>query len=408
MTNVFDVLKERGYIDQVTYEDELRELLGKEPVTFYIGFDATADSLTLGHFVQIMVMMHMQKAGHRPIALLGGGTTMIGDPSGRTDMRKMLTKETIDHNARKFEVQLSRFLDFNDDKALIVNNADWLLDLNFLDFMREVGVHFSVNRMLTFDCYKNRLKEGLTFFEFSYMLMQSYDFLKLFRDHNCRLQLGGSDQWSNILSGYELVRKVEQEKVYAMTFNLLTTAEGKKMGKTEAGTIWLDPEKTSPYEFYQYLRNVDDRDVGKFLSQLTFLPMDEVRRLGSLKGAEINYGKEVLAFEVTKLVHGKEEAIKAQETAKSLFKGGKDAEDIPTTEFDVAKFEEGVGILNLLTELELTKTNGEGRRLIKQGGLYIDEERVSDPKLILKTEHFTDNKLLIRKGKKVYHQIKII
>ncbi len=407
MTNVFDVLKERGYIDQATYEDELKDLLGKEPVTFYIGFDATADSLTLGHFVQIMVMMHMQKAGHKPIALLGGGTTLIGDPSGRTDMRKMLTKEIIDDNARKFKEQLSRFIDFQDDKALIVNNADWLLDLNFLNFMREVGVHFSVNRMLTFDCYKNRLKEGLTFFEFSYMLMQSYDFLKLYRDHNCRLQLGGSDQWSNILSGYELVRKVEQDKVYAMTFNLLTTAEGKKMGKTEAGTLWLDPEKTSPYEFYQYLRNVDDRDVGKFLAQLTFLPMEEVKRLGSLEGAEINKGKEVLAYEVTRLVHGEKEAVKAQEAAKSLFEGGKDTKDIPTTEFNLSKFEEGVGILGLLTELGLTKSNGESRRLIKQGGLYIDEDRISDPKLVIKAEDFTDNKLLIRKGKKVYHQIKI-
>ncbi len=407
MSNVFDILKERGYIDQATYEDELKDLLGSEPVTFYIGFDATADSLTLGHFVQIMVMMHMQKAGHKPIALLGGGTTLIGDPSGRTDMRKMLTQETINNNAKKFKEQLSRFINFNEDKALIVNNADWLTKLNFLDFMREVGVHFSVNRMLTFDCYKNRLKEGLTFFEFSYMLMQSYDFLKLYRDHNCRLQLGGSDQWSNILSGYELVRKIEEDKVYAMTFNLLTTAEGKKMGKTEAGTIWLDPEKTSPYEFYQYLRNVDDRDVGKFLAQLTFLPMEEVKRLGTLEGAEINKGKEVLAYEVTKLVHGEEEAIKAQEAAKSLFQGGKDFKDIPTTEFDSYKLENGIGILDLLTEVKLTQSNGEGRRLIKQGGLYIDESRITDPKLTIKTEDFIDNKILIRKGKKVYHQIKI-
>ncbi|MCG4585670.1 tyrosine--tRNA ligase, partial [Anaerosalibacter bizertensis] len=254
MENVFDILKERGYIDQVTYEDELKELLGKEPINFYIGFDATADSLTLGHFVQIMVMKHMQNAGHRPIALLGGGTTMVGDPSGKSDMRKMMTKEQIDYNAKRFEEQLSRFIDFDDNKAMVVNNADWLLDLNFLEFMREIGVHFSVNRMLSFDCYKNRLDKGLTFFEFSYMLMQSYDYLKLYREHNCRLQVGGSDQWSNILSGYELVRKLENAKVYAMTFKLLTTAAGTKMGKTEAGTIWLDPEKTPPYELYQYLR----------------------------------------------------------------------------------------------------------------------------------------------------------
>ncbi len=407
MSNVYDLLKERGYIDQVTYEDELRELLEKESVTFYIGFDATADSLTLGHFIQIMVMMHMQKAGHRPIALLGGGTTMIGDPSGRTDMRKMLTKEIIDQNAAKFAEQFSRFLDFSDGKAIIANNADWLLDLNFLEFMREIGVHFSVNRMLTMDCYKNRLEKGLTFFEFSYLLMQSYDFLQLYRKYNCRLQMGGSDQWSNILGGYELIRKLENDKVYAMTFKLLTTAAGTKMGKTAKGAIWLDPDKTSPYELYQYLRNTDDRDVEKFLALLTFLPMEEVKKLGSLEGAEINKAKEVLAYEVTKLVHGEEEAIKSQKAAKSLFMGGKEEGSIPFTELDKSIFEEGIGILDLLTKIGLTKSNSEGRRLIEQNGIAIDDVKVTDIGKTITLEDFKDNKLMIRKGKKIYHQVRV-
>ncbi|QQY79511.1 tyrosyl-tRNA synthetase [Keratinibaculum paraultunense] len=408
MSNVFDVLKERGYIDQVTYEDELRELLGNESVTFYVGFDATADSLTLGHFIQIMVMMHMQQAGHRPIALLGGGTTMVGDPSGRTDMRKMLDKETIEHNANKFKEQLSRFIDLDNDKAIIVNNADWLLNLNFLEFMREVGVHFSVNRMLTFDCYKNRLEQGLTFFEFSYMLMQAYDFLKLYRDYNCKLQVGGSDQWSNILAGYELIRKLEKDKVYAMTFKLLSTAAGTKMGKTAAGTIWLDPEKTPPYELYQYLRNTDDRDVEKFLSLLTFLPMEEVKRLGSLEGAEINKAKEVLAYEVTKMVHGEEEAKKAQKASRALFEGDKvDEASIPFTELEKEIFKEGIGILDLLTKVGLTQSNSEARRLIKQGGISINDEKANDISKVITLDDFKDGKLMLRKGKKVYHQIRI-
>lgn len=407
MTNVYDLLKERGYLDQATYEDELRELLGKESVTFYIGFDATADSLTLGHFIQIMVMMHMQRAGHKPIALLGGGTTMVGDPSGRTDMRKMLTKEQIDNNAEKFQEQFSRFLEFNDDKAIMANNADWLLDLNFLDFMREIGVHFSVNYMLTLESYKNRLEKGLTFFEFSYMLMQSYDFLELYRRYNCKLQVGGSDQWSNILGGYELVRKLEQDKVYALTLKLLTTASGIKMGKTAKGAIWLDSKKTSPYEFYQYLRNTDDRDVERFLALLTFLPMDEVRKLGSLKGAEINKAKEVLAFEVTKMVHGEEEAVKAQNASKALFGGAKEEGSIPSTKLDKSTFEEGIGILDLLTKVGLTKSNSEGRRLIKQNGISIDDIKVTDPAKVITLEDFNENKIMVRKGKKVYHQIRI-
>lgn len=407
MRNVYEVLEERGYIDQATYEDELKELLASESVPFYIGFDATADSLTLGHFLQIMVMMHMQKHGHKPIALLGGGTTMIGDPSGRSDMRTVMTKEMIDYNAGRFYQQLSKFIDFGEDKAMVVNNADWLLDLNFVDFMREVGVHFSVNRMLTFDAYKNRLEQGLTFFEFGYMLMQSYDFLHLYREHGCKLQLGGSDQWSNMLGGYELVRKLEQDKVYSMTFKLLATSSGIKMGKTQAGTIWLDPEKTPPYELYQYMRNTDDRDVEKFLSLLTFLPMEEVRRLGALEGAEINKAKEVLAFEVTSLIHGEEEAKKSEQAAQSLFSGSADEGAIPFTEMDKSVFQEGIGILNLLTELGLTKSNGEARRLVQQGGISIDDVKVEDISRQVSLDDFQDGKILIRKGRKVYHQVKI-
>lgn len=407
MENVFDILKERGYIDQVTFEEELRELLGKESVPFYIGFDATADSLTLGHYLQIMVMIHMQKAGHRPIALLGGGTTMVGDPSGKTDMRKILTREMIDYNASKFKDQLSHFIDFGEGKAIMVNNADWLLDLNFLEFMRDIGVHFNVNRMLNFDCYKNRIDKGLTFFEFSYMLMQSYDFLKLYRDYNCKLQLGGSDQWSNMIGGYELVRKIEEDKVYAMTFKLLATASGTKMGKTEAGTIWLDEEKTPPYELFQYMRNTDDRDVEKFLSLLTFLPMEEVKRLGALEGAEINKAKEILAFEVTRSIHGEEKAKAAQDASKALFKGGDEQGSIPFTEMSSSIFEEGIGILDLLRELGLIKSNSEGRRLIEQGGISIDDQKVNSIDKNISLEDFNDGKILIKKGKKVYHQVKI-
>lgn len=408
MKNVYDILKERGYIEQVTYEEELRELLEKESVTFYIGFDATADSLTLGHFVQIMVMMHMQKAGHRPIVLLGGGTTMVGDPSGKSDMRKMLTKETIAENAERFKEQFSRFLDFSDNKAILANNADWLLDLNYVDFLREVGVHFSVNRMLTAECYKSRLEKGLTFMEFNYMLMQSYDFLELYRRYNCKIQMGGSDQWSNILGGYELVRRVEGESVFALTFKLLTTSEGKKMGKTEAGTIWLDPQKTSPYEFYQYLRNVDDRDVENTLALLTFLPMDEVRRMGSLEGAEINQAKEVLAFEVTKLVHGEEEAKKAQEAARALFSGGTNADAMPFTEMPKKRFEEGADLLTLLVDIDLASSKSEARRLIQQGGITVEDKKIIDVNEILTINDFSDNKVIIKKGKKVFHQIKLV
>ena len=407
MGNVFDVLKERGYIDQVTFEDELSELLEKESVPFYIGFDATADSLTLGHYLQIMVMMHMQRAGHRPIVLLGGGTTMVGDPSEKSDMRRILTRETIDYNASRFKEQLSNFLEFGEGKATMVNNADWLLQLNFLDFMREIGIHFNVNRMLSFDCYKNRIDEGLTFFEFSYMLMQSYDYLKLYRDFGCKLQLGGSDQWSNMIGGYELVRKIEKDKVYAMTFELLATAAGTKMGKTEKGTIWLDENKTPPYELFQYMRNIDDRDVSKFLKLLTFLPLDEIEELSSLEGAEINKAKEVLAFEVTSSIHGKEKAEAALEASKSLFKGAGDAGAIPSTKMDEGDFTEGMGLLNLMRDLELIQSNGEGRRLIKQGGVRINDKRVESPTREVSLDDFEDGKIMIRKGKKVYHQVEI-
>lgn len=404
---VFDVLEERGFIDQATYEDELRELLNNDKITFYIGFDATADSLTLGHFLQIRVMQHMQKAGHRPIALLGGGTTMIGDPSGKSDMRKVMTKEMIDHNADCFKNQLSKLLDFSDGKAIFENNADWILNFNLINFMREIGVHFSVNRMLQFDCYKNRMDQGLTFFEFTYMLLQSYDFLHLYRKHGCKLQLGGSDQWSNMLGGYELVRKLEQDKVYSMTFKLLTTAAGIKMGKTEKGAIWLDPEKTSPYEMFQYLRNVDDRDVIKFLKLLTMLEMDEIREYEKLEGAELNKAKERLAYEIVKDVHGEEEAKKSLEASRALFSQGVDSENMPTSEFDKADFENGKNLVELLNEIGIIKSNSEGRRLIQQNGISVNDEKVKDFAQVLTLDDFTDGSLIVKKGKKVFHKIKI-
>ena len=405
MENVFDILNERGYLDQCTYEDELREMLGKEPVTFYVGFDATADSLTLGHFIQIRVMQHMQNAGHIPIALLGGGTTTIGDPSGKSDMRTLMDRDTINYNATRFKEQISNFLDFSEGKGYIENNADWLMKLNFLEFVREIGVHFSVNRMLQFDCYKNRMEQGLTFFEFSYMLMQSYDFLYLYRKHHCKLEVGGSDQWSNILGGYELVRKLENDKVYAMTFKLLTTASGIKMGKTMAGAIWLDPEKTTPYEMFQYLRNCDDRDVIKFMKLLTMLPLDKIAEYEKLEGAELNTAKEVLAYEVVKDIHGEESAKSALYASRSLFGGDKNSEDIPSTEMSYDKFNAPVGILNLMSELGLIKTNSEGRRLINQGGVSIDDKKINDPKLELTKDDFKDGEIIIRKGKKVYHKV---
>lgn len=408
MSNVFDVLKERGFIQQATHEDEIRELLSKESVTFYIGFDPTADSLHVGHFLQVVTMMHMQKAGHRPIVLVGGGTGMVGDPTGKTDMRKMMTPEIVEYHCECFKKQLSKFLDFSEGKALMVNNADWLMNLEYIPFLREVGRHFSVNRMLTAECFKSRMEKGLSFLEFNYMIMQSYDFLELHRKYNCKMQLGGNDQWSNILGGVELIRRVDSNPAYGMTFTLLTTSEGKKMGKTESGAVWLDPEKTSPYDFYQYWRNVEDADVEKCLSLLTFLPMDEVKTLSSLEGAEINKAKEILAYEVTKLVHGEEEARKAQEAAKALFGKGPASENIPTTEVPRSEFTEGIGLMALLTSLKLTSSNGEARRLIQQGGISLDGEKITDMKHIIKEEDFKDSTMMIKKGKKVYHQVKLV
>lgn len=407
-TNVYDVLLERGFIEQTTHEAEIRELLGKKSVSFYIGFDATADSLTAGHFLTIMAMMHMQRAGHRPIALLGGGTTMIGDPSGKSDMRTIMTRETIDHNAECFKEQFSKFLDFSDGKAILANNADWLLDLNYVEFLREIGVHFSVNKMLTAECYKQRMEKGLTFFEFNYMLMQSYDFWKLHQIYDCQMQLGGNDQWSNIINGVELIRRKEQKPAFGLTLKLLTTSEGMKMGKTMKGAVWLNPEKTSPYEFYQYWRNIEDVKVEECLGFLTFLPMEEVRRLGALQGAEINQAKEVLAFEITKTVHGEEEAIKAQEAARALFVTGKKSDDIPTSNYPTSELEDGIDLITLMVNAKLAPSRSEARRLIKQGGVSVNDVKITDiDRKFTITDFDKDGILLIKKGKKGYHQIKV-
>lgn len=409
MTNVYDILEERGYIEQST-DPGIRDLLGNESVTFYVGFDPTADSLHVGHFIQIMVMSHMQRAGHRPIALFGGGTGMIGDPSGRTDMRKMMTQQTILDNIVAFRKQMSRFIDFDSDvpnRALMMNNGDWLLNLNYVDFIREVGTHFSVNRMLTAECFKNRLERGLSFFEFNYMLMQSYDFLQLHRQLGCKMQLGGNDQWSNIIGGVELCRRMDGAQVYGLTFKLLTNSQGKKMGKTESGALWLDATKTSPYDFYQYWRNIDDADVENCLALLTFLPMDEVRRLGALQDAAINEAKARLAYEVTKLVHGEAEAEKAQAAAQALFapQAGANAAELPGTELPAAELANGLDILALLSKCGLIKSNGEGRRLIADGGVYLNNERVAEHTRPISEADFPDGRLLLRKGKKVYHQV---
>ncbi len=407
MKNVYDVLVERGYVEQATHEDEIRELLGKEPVTFYIGFDPTADSLHVGHFIQVMVMMHMQQAGHKPIALIGGGTAMVGDPSGRTDMRQMLTMEQIGINSASFKEQFSRFIDFGEGKAIMVNNADWLLDLNYVEFLRDIGRHFSVNRMLAADCFKNRLEKGLSFLEFNYMLMQSYDFLELYRRFNCKLQLGGNDQWSNIIYGVDLIRRADNASSYGLTFKLLVNSEGNKMGKTQSGAVWLDPSKTTPYEFYQYWRNVDDRDVKNCLSLLTFIPMDEVNRLSAMQGSDINHAKEVLAFEVTRLVHNEDEAEKARSAAKALFGGVGDSESIPSTEFDKSVIDKGIDIISLLSQTGLISTNSEGRRLIQQGGVYINDAPLTDFARVVTSADIINGKILIRKGKKVYHQVTV-
>ncbi|MBU3177293.1 tyrosine--tRNA ligase [Clostridium estertheticum] len=403
MENVYDTLLERGYLKQLTHEDEIKKILGKEKVTFYIGFDPTADSLHVGHFIAMMFMAHMQRAGHRPIALVGGGTAMIGDPSGKTDMRKMLSKEEIDHNISCIKTQLSRLIDFKDDKAILENNANWLLNLNYVEFIRDIGVHFTVNRMLAAECYKQRLEKGLSFLEFNYMLMQGYDFLMLNQKYGCTMQLGGDDQWSNIIAGMELIRKKESKASYGMTCALLTNSEGKKMGKTENGALWLDADKTSPHDFYQYWRNIEDSVVEKCLSLLTFVPMDEIRRLCALKGEEINEAKKVLAFEVTKLIHGEEEAVKAQNAAQALFGAGLDMSSVPIVSIPESML--GAGLMDILVYTKVLPSKAEARRLIEQGGLTINDKRIEDKNATLLDTDFKDGKVLIKKGKKKYYSL---
>lgn len=404
--SVFDTLKERGYLEQCTHEEEIRELLESGPVKFYIGFDPTADSLHIGHFIQIMVMAHMQRAGHIPVALIGGGTTMIGDPSGRSDMRQVMTQERIAQNGEMFKKVFEKFLTFEDDRALMVNNADWILDLNYINFIRDVGSYFSVNQMLAAECYKNRMEKGLTFLEFNYMLLQAYDFYRLHEDYGVQMQFGGNDQWSNIIAGVNLTRKKSGADVYGMTFSLLTTSEGIKMGKTAKGALWLDAEKTSPYEFYQYWRNIADADVEKCLALLTFLPMDEVRRLGSYKDEKINESKETLAFEVTKMIHGEEEAVKAQEASRALFKGGPDSSDVPTVTITAEELGDGLDILTILDKAGLISSKSEGRRLVQQNGIAVDGTKVTDIAQVFTPNDFSDG-LLIKKGKKIYKKVTV-
>lgn len=400
MANVFDTLKERGFIAQCTNEKELRELFDKERVTFYIGFDPTADSLHAGHFIALMAMAHMQRAGHRPICLVGGGTGTVGDPTGRTDMRKMLTDEDIEHNCECFKKQIARFIDFSDGKAIMVNNGDWLRKLNYIDLLRDVGACFTVNRMLAAECYKQRWEKGLTFLEFNYMVMQAYDFLELNRRYGCKLEMGGDDQWSNIIAGVELNRRKNNVAVYGLTNKLLTKSDGKKMGKTAGGALWLDAEKTSPYEFYQYWRNVDDADVKKCLSLLTFLPMEEVHRLSSLEGSAINEAKTVLAYEVTKIVHGEEEANKAKKAAEALFGGAGSTQDMPTVAVETGK-----KLLDVLTAGKVFASKSEGRRLIQQNGLSLNDAKVTDVDYVLQDSDFTDGEAIVKKGKKKYFKL---
>ena len=410
MSNAMDILRERGFIKQVTFEDDLYKAFDEGMVTFYTGFDPTADSLHIGHYIPIMAMAHLQRAGHRPIALMGGGTGMIGDPSGKSDLRKVLTVDDIDNNVAHIKAQMARFLDFDESKpnsALIVNNADWLRDLNYISFLRDVGALFSVNRMLTAECYKQRLERGLTFLEFNYMLMQSYDFLELNHRYGCILQTGGDDQWSNMLSGADLIRRKDGKDAFALTFQLLLTHDGRKMGKTEKGALWLDPNKCSPYDFYHYWRNVDDADVKKCLGLLTFLPMDEVNRLGALEGSAINEAKRVLAYEVTRNVHGEEEALKAQQAAEALFGGGATAGSVPTTELTAADLAEENRLLALVARCGLCKSNGEARKTMQAGGLYIGEEKITDVEFRVTPEMLDGEGLLIRKGKKAYHLFKL-
>ena len=402
MKNVFDILDERGYIEQLTHPAEIKELFAKESVPFYIGIDPTADSLHVGHFVSLMVASHMQKCGHKPIIFVGGGTATIGDPSGKTDMRRMMSREEINHNVECIKKQVEKFVSFEgENAAIIVNNADWLLDLKFVDFVREIGSLFSVNRMLAAECYKQRLETGLTFFEMSYMLMQSYDFLYLYNKYGCKLQMGGNDQWSNIIGGVELIRKIGKDDSFGLTFKLLTTKEGKKMGKTEKGALWLDPNKTSPYEFYQYWRNIEDESVENVLKMLTFLPMEEIKRLSSLKDEKINEAKKILAFEITKLVHGEEEAKKAEEASNALFNGQGSLENMPTSKLE----NRNIPIIEAMVLAGIAPSKGQARTLISQGGISLNDEKVTDVSYTLSDSDFKEGYAIIKKGKKVFHKL---
>ena len=402
---IYDELKARGLIAQVTDEEEIKEVINNGKATFYIGFDCTADSLTAGHFMALTLMKRLQQAGNRPIALIGGGTTMIGDPSGRTDMRKMLTKEDIDHNAECFKRQMERFIEFGEGKAMMLNNADWLLDLNYIELLREVGPCFSVNNMLRAECYKQRMEKGLSFLEFNYMIMQSYDFYHLFQNYGCNMEFGGDDQWSNMLGGTELIRRKLGKNAYAMTITLLTDSQGKKMGKTAGNAVWLDPNKTSPFEFYQYWRNVGDADVLKCIRMLTFLPLEQIDEMDHWEGEQLNKAKEILAYELTKMVHGEEEAEKAQATARGLFSGAADHENMPSTKLDAELVKDGgVGLLAAIVAAGLCGSNREARQLVQQGGVLVDGEKVTDPKAVLTVDALNKG-VVIKKGKKVYHKV---
>ena len=400
---IYEELVARGLIAQVTDEEGIRDLVNNGKAVFYIGFDPTADSLHVGHFMALCLMKRLQMAGNKPIALIGGGTAMIGDPSGRSDMRQMMTVETIQHNCECFKKQMSKFIDFSDGKALMVNNADWLLDLNYVEVLREVGACFSVNRMLAAECYKQRMEKGLSFLEFNYMIMQSYDFYMLYQKYGCNLQFGGDDQWSNMLGGTELIRRKLQKDAGAMTITLLLNSEGKKMGKTQSGAVWLDPEKTSPYEFYQYWRNVADADVLKCIRMLTFLPLEEIDKMDSWQGSELNKAKEILAFELTKLVHGEEEAKKADEAAKALFGGGANTDNMPTTVLNKDEFTDGtIGLIDIMLKAEIIKSRGEGRRLIEQGGVTVDDEKAKSFTDVVPLDSFEKGHVIVKKGKKVF------
>lgn len=402
MKNVFNILEERGYIEQMTHPQEIKDLFNKESVPFYIGIDPTADSLHVGHFVSLMVASHMQKCGHKPIILVGGGTATIGDPSGKTDMRKMMTREQINHNVDCIKKQVEKFISFEgENKAIIVNNADWLLDLKFVDFVREIGSLFSVNKMLAAECYKQRLETGLTFFEMSYMLMQSYDFLYLYNKYGCKLQMGGNDQWSNIIGGVDLIRKIGKDDSFGLTFKLLTTKEGKKMGKTEKGALWLDSSKTSPYEFYQYWRNIEDSSVETVLKMLTYLPMDEINRLSSLKDEKINEAKKVAAFEITKLIHGEEEAKKAEEASNALFSGSGSLENMPSVKLD----DINISLADSIIATGIAPSKGQARTLITQGGISLNDEKITDISYQLSEKDFSQGYAILKKGKKIFYKL---